>query len=66
MAENTAKKLQLTYYRSAIGYSQKHKDTIRALGFHHLNETVGKEDNACIRGMIRKVAHLVKVVELVD
>ena len=42
MAENTAKKLQLTYYRSAIGYSQKHKDTIRALGFHHLNETVVK------------------------
>ena len=66
MAETTAKKLQLTYVKSAIGYSKKHKDTIRALGFHHLNETVVKEDNACIQGMIRKVAHLVKVVELVD
>ena len=66
MAENTAKKLQLTYCKSAIGSSKKHKDTIRALGFHHLNQTVVKEDNACIRGMIRKVAHLVKVVELVD
>ena len=58
------KKLQLTYVKSAIGYSQKHKGTIRALGFHHLNETVVKDDNACIRGMLRKVAHLVKVVEL--
>ena len=66
MAENTAKKLQLTYVKSAIGYSKKHKETIRALGFHHLNETVVKEDNACIRGMLRKVAHLVNVVELVD
>lgn len=64
MAEVTAKKLQLTYYRSAIGYSQKHKDTIRALGFHHLNQTVVQNDNECIRGMLRKVAHLVKVVEL--
>ena len=61
-----AGKLQLTYCKSAIGYSETHKRTIRALGFHHLNETVVKEDNACIRGMIRKVAHLVKVVELVD
>ena len=66
MAENTAKKLQLTYYRSAIGYSKKHKDTIRALGFHNVSEAVVEEDNACIRGMLRKVAHLVKVVELVD
>ena len=39
---------------------------LRALGFHHLNETVVKEDNACIQGMLRKVAHLVKVEELVD
>ena len=59
-------KLQLTYVKSAIGYSETHKRTIRALGFHRLNETVVKEDNACIRGMLRKVAHLVKVVELVD
>ena len=66
MAENTPKRLQITYVKSAIGYSQKHKDTIRALGFHHLNETVIKEDNPCIQGMLRKVAHLVNVVELVD
>ena len=62
MAEN--KKLQLTYFKSAIGYSETHKRTIKALGFHHLNETIVKEDNPCIRGMLRKVAHLVKVVEL--
>ena len=61
-----AGKLQLTYTKSAIGYSECHKRTIRALGFHRLNETVVKEDNPCIRGMLRKVAHLVKVVELVD
>ena len=66
MAENTAKKLQITYVRSTIGYSKKHTETIKALGFHHLNQTVVENDNACIQGMLRKVSHFVKVVELVD
>ncbi len=66
MAENTAKKLQITYVRSTIGYSKKHGETIRALGFHRLNQTVVKNDNPCIQGMLRKVSHFVKVVELVD
>ena len=65
MSENT-KKLQITYVRSAIGYSKKHKETIRALGFHRLNETVVKEDNLALRGMLEKVDHLVKIEEMVD
>jgi large subunit ribosomal protein L30 len=60
------KKLQITYVKSAIGYSKKHKQTIKALGFHHLNETVVQEDNPSIRGMLQMVNHLVKIVELVD
>ncbi len=60
------KKLQITYVKSAIGYSKKHKQTIKALGFHHLNETVVHEDNPSIRGMLQMVNHLVKIVELVD
>lgn len=61
-----AKKLQITYVKSAIGYSKKHKETIAALGFHRLNEVVVKEDNEALQGMLRKVAHLVKIEELVD
>ncbi|MHC1773205.1 MAG: 50S ribosomal protein L30 [Flexilinea sp.] len=60
------KKMQITYVKSAIGYSKKHKQTIKALGFHHLNETVVQEDNPSIRGMLQMVNHLVKIVELVD
>jgi len=67
MPENLApKKLQITYVKSAIGYSQKHKKTIKALGFHHLNETVVHEDTSSIRGMLQMVNHLVEIVELVD
>ena len=64
MAKKAQKKmLRITLVKSAIGYSEKHKGTIQALGFHRLNETVEHEDNAVIRGMLRKVNHLVKVEE---
>jgi len=59
-----AKKLRLTYVKSAIGYSKKQKATIRALGFHHLGDTVEQPDTPPIRGMIHKVRHLIKVEEI--
>ena len=57
-------KLQITYKRSAIGYDQRQKDTIRALGFRKLNQTIEHKDSAVIRGMIKKVSHLVAVQEV--
>jgi large subunit ribosomal protein L30 len=59
-------KLRITYAKSAIGYSQAQKDTIRSLGLRKLNSVVTKEDNEAIRGMIFKVKHLVKVEEVAD
>ncbi len=60
------KKLQITYVKSAIGYSVKHKETIKAIGLKRLNQTVIKEDSPSLRGMIQKVNHLVKIEEVVD
>ncbi len=57
------KLLQITYIRSSIGYSQKHKGTIRALGFHRLHQTVVHPDSPALRGMLAKVGRLVKIVE---
>jgi large subunit ribosomal protein L30 len=57
------KKLRITLVKSAIGYSEKHKATIRALGLHRINQTVEQTDNPVIRGMLMKVNHLVKVEE---
>jgi len=56
-------KLKITQVRSAINRLQKQKLTIRALGIRRLNHTVVHNDTPQIRGMIRVVQHLVKVVE---
>ena len=56
--------LQITYKKSAIGYDQRQKDTIRALGLRKLNQTIEHKDSAVIRGMLKKVSHLVAVQEV--
>ena len=56
-------KLRVKYVRSSIGCPRDQKDTIRALGLRKLQHTVEHEDNPAIRGMIRKVRHLVQVEE---
>jgi large subunit ribosomal protein L30 len=57
-------KLRITWTKSGIGYAADQKRTVRALGLHRLHETVEHEDNRTIRGMTRKVRHLVTVEEV--
>lgn len=63
MAKKTSKELKVTWVKSAIGYSTRQKNTIRALGLRRLGQTVEHQDTPVIRGMIEKVFHLVKVEE---
>lgn len=56
--------LQITYKKSAIGYTQRQKATIKALGLRKLNQTVEHDDTLVIRGMINRVSHLVAVQEV--
>lgn len=58
-----SKKLTVTYTKSAIGYNQRQRGTIRALGLHRLGDEARHDDNPVIRGMIDKVSHLVTVEE---
>lgn len=58
-----SKKLNIKYVKSAIGYNEKQKATLRALGFRRLQQTVTHDDTAVIRGMINRVSHLVSVEE---
>jgi large subunit ribosomal protein L30 len=55
--------LRITLVKSPIGYSQRQKDTVRALGLRRLNQTVEHGDSPVIRGMVAKVSHLVQVDE---
>ncbi len=62
MAKKAAKiKVQLV--KSPIGYAKDQKATVEALGLRKMNAVAEHEDNACIRGMINKVTHLVKVLD---
>ena len=56
-------KLRITWVKSGIGYAKVQKRTLKALGFHRLNQSVTHSDGASIRGMINKVRHLIKVEE---
>ena len=56
-----ALKLKVTLRRSTIKKPQAQKDTVRGLGLRRLNSSAVLEDSESIRGMIRKVQHLVTV-----
>ena len=57
-------KLRITLVKSPIGYSYRQKGTVRALGLRRMGHTVEQADTPVIRGMVRKVSHLVQVEEL--
>ena len=57
-------KLSITWVKSSIGYPQRQKDTIRALGLRRLGQSVIQKDSPVVRGMVRAVGHLVVVEEL--
>lgn len=59
-----AKKLKITLVKSAIGAVPKNKKTVEALGLRKIGKTVEMPDNDAVRGMIRKVSHLIKVEEV--
>lgn len=59
----TGKTIRVTQVRSAIGYPKDQKATVRALGLHRLHETVEHQDTPALRGMLRKVIHLLKIEE---
>ena len=57
MAEKTIK---VTLVKSVIGTKQDHRATVRGLGLRRLNSSAVLEDTPAVRGMIHKVAYLVK------
>jgi len=63
-AKMETKKLKITLVKSSSGRLQEQRATITALGLHKLNSSVIQPDNACTRGMIFKVRHLVTVEEV--
>jgi large subunit ribosomal protein L30 len=57
------KRVRVTQVRSQIGFDRRQRATLRGLGIRRMHQTVELEDTPQVRGMIRKVVHLVKVEE---
>lgn len=55
--------IKIKQVKSAINRPKDQKRTIEALGFKKLNQVIEKEATPQVMGMIRKVAHMVDIVE---
>jgi large subunit ribosomal protein L30 len=55
--------LKITQRRSRNGANKRQRDTLRSLGLRRIGHQVEHADTPQIRGMIRKVEHLVEVSE---
>jgi large subunit ribosomal protein L30 len=57
-------KIRVTQVKSKIGKPERQKRTILALGLKKINQTVEHEATPQVLGMVKKVAHLLKVEEV--
>ena len=57
------KTVKVTQIKSSIGHGKEQIATLKGLGLNKIGRTSELEDTSAVRGMIRKVAHLVKVEE---
>jgi len=56
--------VKVTQVKSPIGRPADQRETLKGLGLNKMNRTSELEDTPAIRGMIKKVAHLVRVEEV--
>ena len=57
------KSILIEQYASGIGCIVGHKRTLRALGLRKIRQRVVRPDNPAVRGMVRTIPHLVRIVE---
>ena len=56
-------KIKIKQIKSQIGAPKEQKETLRALGLRKISQIIEVEDTPSCRGMIRKVHHLVSVID---
>jgi large subunit ribosomal protein L30 len=62
--KKAVKKITITQVRSQIGCQDRQRKVLRGLGLGRIGRSVTRPDDACIRGMVEKVSHLVRVEEV--
>jgi len=63
MTQASGKKLRVTLLKSPFGTGQRHMACVRGLGLRRRHHTVELEDTPAVRGMINKIAYMVKCEE---
>ena len=56
-------KIKIKLVRSPICTPKPHKDIVKSLGLHKINRVVERPDTPAFRGMVKKVPHLLEIVE---
>jgi len=56
-------KIKIQYYRSTIACPENQKQIVRGLGLRKLNQIVERPDTPSMRGTVKKVPHLLRIVE---
>jgi large subunit ribosomal protein L30 len=62
-SKSSSARIRVTLVRSPIGYSERQKRTVRALGLRRMHQTVEHPDTPAVRGMVASVNHLVRIEE---
>ena len=55
--------IKIQWYRSTIATPKAHKQIVRSLGLTKLNQIVERPDTASMRGAVKKVPHLLRIIE---
>jgi large subunit ribosomal protein L30 len=63
-AKTETKAIRVTLVKSPIGYTERQKATVRALGLRRMHQTVEHLDTPSLRGMLASVSHLVDFEEI--
>lgn len=59
-----AKQLKIILKRSIIGTTPKQRKIVQSLGLRNMHQEVIHQDSAIIRGMVNKIPHMLKVLEI--
>lgn len=60
---NVGKTIRIEQIKSPIGYPSKQRDVLRSLGLRRIRHVVERQDLPAVRGMVKKIPHLVRIVE---
>jgi large subunit ribosomal protein L30 len=61
--QSSGQTIRIQWYRSTISAPRTHKVIVRSLGLTKLNQIVERPDTASMRGMVKKIPHLLRIVE---